>query len=153
MITVSRVNQNLLRVNLIPSRQKEDENPALATPLSFIGTPEELDRDLASDRAEGNPQSAIDTRCWFGTWLAGKGALCRETLQATGRITRILNRPKRACTDSHHANSENQLESSSQKEPSFFSERMCDISAVSHEWGSPHPEAKVGKIILPLLLA
>ena len=48
MITVSRVNQHSIRVNFIPSRKKEDENPALATPLSFTGTPEELDRELGN---------------------------------------------------------------------------------------------------------
>jgi PRTRC genetic system protein E len=51
MITVSRVNQNFIRVNFIPSRKKEDENPALATPLSFSGTPEELDRELGTNLA------------------------------------------------------------------------------------------------------
>jgi PRTRC genetic system protein E len=51
MITVSRVNQNSIRVNFIPSRKKEDENPALATPLSFSGTPEELDRELVNTLA------------------------------------------------------------------------------------------------------
>ncbi len=51
MITVSRVNQNSIRVNFIPSRKKEDENPALATPLSFTGTPEELDRELGNSLA------------------------------------------------------------------------------------------------------
>ena len=34
MITVARLNQNSVRVNVIPSRRKEDENAALATPLS-----------------------------------------------------------------------------------------------------------------------
>ena len=48
MITVSRVNQHSIRVNFIPSRKKEDENPALATPLSVTGTPEELDRELGN---------------------------------------------------------------------------------------------------------
>jgi hypothetical protein len=94
-------------------------------------------RELASDRSPRNPQSAVDARCCFVTWLMGKGALYREALQATGRTTRVLNRPKRACTDSRHANSENQLASSCQKERLFFSERMCEISVVSHEWGSP----------------
>jgi PRTRC genetic system protein E len=51
MITVSRVNQHSIRVNFIPSRKKEDENPALATPLSFSGTPEELDRELGTSIA------------------------------------------------------------------------------------------------------
>jgi PRTRC genetic system protein E len=47
MITIARLNQNLIRVNIIPLRKKEDENEALTTPLSFSGTPEELDRELA----------------------------------------------------------------------------------------------------------
>ena len=51
MITVARFNQNSIRVNVIPSRRKEDENAALATPLSFSGTPEELDRELGSSLA------------------------------------------------------------------------------------------------------
>ncbi len=51
MITVARLNQNFVRVNVIPSRRKEDENAALATPLSFSGTPEELDRELGSSLA------------------------------------------------------------------------------------------------------
>jgi PRTRC genetic system protein E len=46
MITVGRLNQNSIRVNVIPSRKKEDENAALTTPLSFSGTPEELDREV-----------------------------------------------------------------------------------------------------------
>ena len=94
-------------------------------------------RELAADRTQRNPESAIDARGWFVTWLARKGVLCRKTLQATGSTTRISNCPTRAWTDSHPANSENQLESSSQKETSFFSERTCIISAVSHGWGSP----------------
>jgi PRTRC genetic system protein E len=51
MITVSRVNHHSIRVNFIPSRKKEDENPALGTPLSFSGTPEELDRELGTNLA------------------------------------------------------------------------------------------------------
>jgi len=48
MITVSRLDQNSIRVNFIPSRKKDDENAALATPRSVSGTPEELDRELGS---------------------------------------------------------------------------------------------------------
>src|SRR5258707_8050275 len=51
MIAVARLNQNSIRINVIPSRKKEDENAALATPLSFSGTPEELDRELGSSLA------------------------------------------------------------------------------------------------------
>lgn len=51
MIAISRLNQNSIRVNFIPSRKKEDENGALATPLSLSGTAEELDRELGSNLA------------------------------------------------------------------------------------------------------
>jgi PRTRC genetic system protein E len=51
MVTVARLNQNSIRVNVIPARRKEDENAALTTPLSFSGTPEELDRELGSSLA------------------------------------------------------------------------------------------------------
>src|SRR6516162_9393473 len=77
---------------------------------------------LTADRVQREPQS-VDTRRWLGSWLAGKRALYGGTLQATGRTTRILNRPRKVCADPRHANSENQLASSSQKERLFFSER------------------------------
>jgi PRTRC genetic system protein E len=46
MITVARENDHMLRVNVIPKKMREDENPALTTPLSYTGTPEELDAEL-----------------------------------------------------------------------------------------------------------
>ena len=48
MITVARVDDKTLRVNVIPTTiSGENENPALTTPLSYTGTPEELDGELA----------------------------------------------------------------------------------------------------------
>ena len=41
----------------------------------------------------------VSARLWSEPW--SKDALYRETLQATGRTTRILNRPKRVCIDAH----------------------------------------------------
>jgi PRTRC genetic system protein E len=46
MITVAREDDKTLRVNVIPKKVKDDENPALTTPLSYTGTPEELDSEL-----------------------------------------------------------------------------------------------------------
>jgi len=65
MITVSRVNQNSIRVNFIPFRKREGENAALATPLSFSGTPEELDRELGS-----NLDSYVEENLRFQSTLA-----------------------------------------------------------------------------------
>ena len=51
MITVVREDEKMLRVNVIPKKVKEDENPALTTPLSYTGTPEELDAELGKHLA------------------------------------------------------------------------------------------------------
>ena len=46
MITVARDDDKAIRVCIIPKKAKDDENPALTTPLSYTGTPEELDAEL-----------------------------------------------------------------------------------------------------------
>jgi len=51
MITVARENDTTLRVNVRPTRSSDNENPALATPLSYTGTPEELDAELGRELA------------------------------------------------------------------------------------------------------
>ena len=50
LITVAKVDDNTLRVNVIP-RAKPDENPALTTPLTYSGSPEELDAELGKHLA------------------------------------------------------------------------------------------------------
>ena len=52
MITVSREDDKTLRVNVIPTTKSgENKNPALTTPLSYTGTPEELDAELGKQLA------------------------------------------------------------------------------------------------------
>jgi len=48
LLTVTRLEEDQIRVNVIPKQLKEGENEALTTPLSVTGTAEELDRDLPS---------------------------------------------------------------------------------------------------------
>ena len=50
LITVARVDDKTLRVNVIP-HAKADENPALTTPLTYTGSPEELDTELGKHLA------------------------------------------------------------------------------------------------------
>ena len=45
LITVAKVDNNTLRVNVIP-HGKPDDNPVLSTPLTYTGSPEELDAEL-----------------------------------------------------------------------------------------------------------
>ena len=52
MITVAREDDKTLRVNVISTiKLGATDNPALATPLSYTGTPEELDADLGKQLA------------------------------------------------------------------------------------------------------
>ncbi len=51
LITVAKVDDKTLRVNVIPAQAKADENPALTTPLTYTGSPEELDAELGNHLA------------------------------------------------------------------------------------------------------
>jgi PRTRC genetic system protein E len=51
LITVAKVDDKTLRVNVIPTLAKADENPALTTPLTYTGPPEELDVQLGKHLA------------------------------------------------------------------------------------------------------
>ena len=46
LITVAKVDDKTLRLNVIPALPKADDNPALSTPLTYTGSPEELDAEL-----------------------------------------------------------------------------------------------------------
>jgi PRTRC genetic system protein E len=64
LVTVARENETMLRVNVFP-KVKEGENPALATPLSYTGTPEELDREFAKHLS-----SFVESHAELGSTLA-----------------------------------------------------------------------------------
>src|ERR1039458_6968397 len=51
LITVAKVDGKTLRVNVIPALAKADDNPALSTPLTYTGSPEELDAELGKHLA------------------------------------------------------------------------------------------------------
>jgi PRTRC genetic system protein E len=51
LITVARESDSTIRLNVCPKRTTESENAALSTPLSFVGTPEELDQDFVKELA------------------------------------------------------------------------------------------------------
>jgi len=46
LLTVTSLEDDQIRVNVIPKKQKEGENSALTTPMSFTGTAVELDDQL-----------------------------------------------------------------------------------------------------------
>ena len=46
LLTVTHIEDDQLRVNVIPQKLKDGENAALTTPLTVTGTADELDNDL-----------------------------------------------------------------------------------------------------------
>ncbi len=46
LLTVTHIEDDQIRVNVIPQKLKDSENAALTTPLTVTGTADELDRDL-----------------------------------------------------------------------------------------------------------
>ena len=46
LLTVTHIEEDQIRVNVIPQKLKDGENAALTTPLTVTGTAAELDRDL-----------------------------------------------------------------------------------------------------------
>ena len=65
MITATRENEKTVRVCVIPKKAKEDDHPALTTPLSYTGTPEELDAELGKHLA-----SYVECHTQLGSTLA-----------------------------------------------------------------------------------
>ncbi len=48
LLTVTHLEEDQIRVNIVPQKIKDGDNNALTTPLSVSGTAEDLDRDLPS---------------------------------------------------------------------------------------------------------
>lgn len=46
LMTITFAEEDLIRVNVVPKKLKDDENKALTTPLTITGTAEELDAEL-----------------------------------------------------------------------------------------------------------
>jgi PRTRC genetic system protein E len=64
LITVARIDEKL-KVNVIPARAKDGEDEALTTPLSYTGSPQELDKELCQHLA-----SYVDSHLALGSTLA-----------------------------------------------------------------------------------
>ena len=64
LITVARIDEKL-KVNVIPAKAKEGEDEALTTPLSYTGSPEELDLELGQHLA-----GYVDSHLALGSTLA-----------------------------------------------------------------------------------
>ena len=64
-IMASRIDDETIRVIVVPKLTKESENPALSTPLCFTGTPQELDLEFGQQLA-----TYVSTHVVLGSTLA-----------------------------------------------------------------------------------
>lgn len=77
LITVARESDSTIRATIVPKRTSESENAALSTPLSFVGTPEELDRDFARELG-----AYVDAHQRLGSTLAEAKAAMEAAAKA-----------------------------------------------------------------------
>ena len=92
LITVARENDTTLRVNVLPKRANDSENPVLTTPLSFAATPEELDRDFARELA-----GYIDAHQRLGSTLADAKAVMEAAAKAAQEEAKRKAEERRKC--------------------------------------------------------
>jgi PRTRC genetic system protein E len=96
LITVAKVDDKTLRVNIIP-HGKADDNPALSTPLTCTGSPEELDAELGKHLV-GYVQTHQQT--------ASTLAEAKATLEAAAKAAQEEARRKKATVKSPTAAAE-----------------------------------------------
>ena len=86
LLTVTRLEDDQISVNIIPKKLGEGENTALTTPFKLTGTAEELDRDL--------PSSIVD---FVASHLQLKSTLerAKAEMDAAGKAAQVEARAKK----------------------------------------------------------
>ena len=95
LITVAKVDDKTLRVNVIPTLAKADENPALTTPLTYTGPPEELDAELGKHLA-GYVQTHQQTASTLAEAKATMEAAAKAARRKQSGKPRSARRPPRS---------------------------------------------------------
>ena len=97
LITVAKVDDKTLRVNVIP-HGKADDNPALSTALSYTGPPEELDAELGKHLA-GYVQTHQQTACTLAEAKATMEAAAKAAQEEAKRKKATVKSPTTAAVD------------------------------------------------------
>jgi len=88
-IMASRIDDATIRVIVLPKLTKEGENPALATPLCFTGTPQELDAEFSGQLA-----MYVGSHVALGSTLAEATAQIEAAAKAAQEGAKQKVRPK-----------------------------------------------------------
>ncbi len=88
-IMASRIDNEIIRVIVLPKLTREGENPALSTPLSFTGTPQELDAEFGQQLA-----TYVSSHVSLGSTLAEATAQMEAAAKAAREEAKRKVRPK-----------------------------------------------------------
>jgi PRTRC genetic system protein E len=97
-----------LRVNVIPTQAKADENPALTTPLTYTGPPEELDAQLGKHLAgyvQTHTQTASTLAEVKATLEAAAKAAQEEAKRKAEERKKVTQKPPATATTAEPASS------------------------------------------------
>jgi PRTRC genetic system protein E len=108
LITVAKVDDKTLRVNVIPTQAKADENPALTTPLTYTASPEELDAELGKHLAgyvQTHQQTASTLAEAKATLEAAAKAAQEEAKRKAEERKKVTQKPPATTTTAEPASS------------------------------------------------
>ena len=108
LITVAKVDDKTLRVNVIPALAKADDNPALSTPLTYTGSPEELDAELGKHLAgyvQTHQQTASTLAEAKATMEAAAKAAQEEAKRKAEERKKVSQKPPATATATEPASS------------------------------------------------
>lgn len=114
LITVARIEEKL-KVNVIPAKAKEGEDQALTTPLSYTGSPEELDRELGQHLA-----SYVDSHLVLGSTLAEAKAEMDAAAKAARQKAKTAQHSSKSDTGTKKEESVTPVAAVSDSTPSLF---------------------------------
>ena len=128
VVTLSRVRADEIRINVIPKplkSEQQDNNAALATPLSVTGTPKELDEQLPRQLVE-----FVETHLGLSSTLKS----AKEQMEAAAKVAREAARKP---TSSKSQSSKNATPSTAKVQPGCVTKESSDDSASTPEHTQP----------------
>lgn len=146
-ITLSRVNDEQIRVNVIPKPLKsdqQDDNAALTTPLSVTGTPKELDEQLLIQLVEfvGSHLELSSTLKVAKEQMDAAAKAAREAAKKSANIKSHAGSTKSASPGSARAQAEAETDEKSDDSRSCQEPVEAPVSATR----SVEPDASTGSL-------
>ena len=114
LITVARIDEKM-KVNVIPAKAKEGEDEALTTPLSYTGSPEELDKELGPHLA-----GYVDSHLALGSTLAEAKAEMDTAAKAARQKAKIAQQTSKPDTATKKEESATPVGAPAETTPSLF---------------------------------